>query len=247
MTMSGLTTIQRIMERITALEKANESLRRDVDALRDAKETKAFFNVRRIRDGNVPDRPIPRRKKLHLDVYYAYADDPDVYAAKTLLEFAGVHQVEYSHGLLDLRNMQICDETERLRAEAKRARAQLNVRGIDLRMFGGFLSRAYKPVPHLVLWGDQPKSIQEWIEENDCVILETYELEHREDDDRDPKKRLDRCMKCSHRTETEGRLIACDRHEAVVPRFYTAADRRNYIESAQKVCDYPKCFERRSA
>ena len=64
----------------------------------------------------------PRKwKRLHWSIYYAYAGETDVYEAKTMKEFAELHDIPFTLGWLNPTHRLILDEKKRLIAEAELA------------------------------------------------------------------------------------------------------------------------------
>lgn len=237
-------TLQTILDKLETLANAVQLLTNDVDALKDSREARAFFRLGTRR--NVPERPGNRRKRIHQDIYFAFAGDKDVYRAGSILEFAALYRLDYGHGTIGgaWKLAGAKDRKSRLHAEATVARTQLKQDGIELVMFAYYLSEEYEPVPYVELWDPHEPEIDAWIESNGCIVNNHWEQKTEQtDDDRDPKKRLDKCRKCAFCRETAEKAIRCSRHKASVPKYYTKRDVRNYLESARKVCEFPKCFK----
>ena len=220
-----------------------ETLEQEVQTLKD-NTRKGFFSMEAPR--RVPERPGMPGKRIHLDIYFAFAGDKEVYRARSLLEVAAFYGLDYRFGAIGGYAIgQKRNKRDRLHAEAGVARAQLKKSGFELVMFAYYLSADYERVPYVELWDPHEPEIDAWIESNGCIVNNHIpNTRESQNDDRDPKKRLLVCKDCKFRTETKERLIHCKLHEAIIPRNYTKLDVRNYLESARRMCDYPRCYHK---
>lgn len=229
--------IEDLQRRITILE-------RDLAAIKDSSANRAFYNINGGR--GVPEMPTQKKMRIHPEVYFALGDSPDIYKCKNLQEFAAIQQLEYQHGVFGgmFAEAKQKSRAEVLHLEALFVSSQLKKRGIRLAMFAHYLTADYKRVPYVELFTPHDPAIDEWIAENDCIITNiNTPIEPPERDERDPKMRLEKCKNCIFRRESPNRAITCTKHRAILPRYYTKLDVRNYLESARKNCDYPKCYK----
>ena len=216
---------------------------------------------------------VPKMKKrLHWSIYYAYAGETDVYEAKTMKEFAELHDIPFTLGWLNPTHRLILDEKKRLIAEAELAMRLLEERGKRLAMFGYYLSSDYPPVPHCVIFRTRAEpQIDSWCKEyaeivdyfDEAAGENTWHTDPEAANGKPPavtpapepvgnavSDMMDEirqtCAKCVHRQkETKNTLISCSRHFYTIPQYHTKSHEKKYLANVKKKgeIDFPNCFK----